>query len=239
MRSIDKGPQQGARYRVRASRSGPARQVTHLAQIEAFRRAVASSGIPFLSDGKRKRPRLAFGPAISVGYESRAEYFDLETQAPVPPLDIASALGKTLDEGFAVQEVRRIPAFFPSLDATINVVRYEIRGSFPVDAGERLARLLARPDIVIEKAKDGGARIERVDAKPLLIEMRMTATDQLELALRFGPRRTLKPEALIRELLGLPHPVPAAGAPPQPLEGFAILRKELLSETSKGQLLTP
>ena len=78
-RGLDAGP---ARYRVRVSRQGPAGALTHLAQIEALRSAVVRSELPFVPDGKRKRPRprISFGPAISVGYESLAEYFDLEAR---------------------------------------------------------------------------------------------------------------------------------------------------------------
>ena len=239
MRSIERLAAGPTRYRVRVARSGPARAMTHLAQIESFRRAVLGSGLPFVPDSRRSRPRprLAFGPAISVGHESQAEYFDMETTAPSSPKEIASGLARCLDEGFTVQEVRRIPAFFPSLDATINVVRYSLEGPFPADAAQSLERFLARVEIVIEKLKEGGARVERVDARPLILEMRLTEPRRLELGLRLGPKRTLKPEAIVREWLGLPHPSP--GPAPAALEGFTIVRRELLSETSKGQLLTP
>lgn len=231
MPSSERGLAGPARYRVRVSRRGAAGALTHLAQIESLRAAVVRSGLPFVPDGKRKRPRprISFGPAISVGYESLAEYFDLELAAPLPAEDIARRLSGALGEGFAVQGLRRIPAFFPSLDASINVVRYEIQGPFPPDAPLRLARLLGRAEIPVDKIKDGGARVERVDARPLIREAVLEAADRLGLTLRFGPKRTVKPEALLRELLG-------AGAG---LEAFRIIRRELLSETAGGELLTP
>jgi len=227
-RGLDAGP---ARYRVRVSRQGPAGALTHLAQIEALRSAVVRSGLPFVPDGKRKRPRprISFGPAISVGYESLAEYFDLELAGPLSPEDIARRLSGAMEQGFAVQGLRRIPAFFPSLDASINIVRYEIRGPFPPDCPARLSRLLGRAEIPIEKIKDGGARIERVDARPLIREAVLEEPGRLGLTLRFGPKRTVKPEALLRELLG----------PEALIEGFLIIRRELLSETSSGELMTP
>jgi len=219
------------RYRVRVSRIGPASRLSHLEQIEALRSAVLRSGLPFVPDGRRKRPRprLSFGPAISVGYESMAEYFDMDLSCAVVPAELAQKLACALGSCFAVQNVRRIPAFFPSLDASINVVRYEIRGPFPRGARESLARFLVRTEIPIEKAKDGGARIERIDVRPLILEAAMEALDVLALTLRFGPKRTVKPEALLREWLGSQAP----------LEDFRVLRKELLSETSGGEMLMP
>ena len=68
------------RYRVRVARLGEARGLTHLAQIERLRRSVIASGLPAALSRRRgtPRPKLAFGPAISTGYESTAEYFDME-----------------------------------------------------------------------------------------------------------------------------------------------------------------
>lgn len=220
-----------ARYRVRVARTGAARGLTHLAQIERLRRAVFESGLPAVLQKKRKspRPKLAFGPAIAMGYESTAEYFDMELTQVLAPSEVGEALSRALKDGLEVRAVRRIPQFYPSLDASINVVRYEVRGSFPRDAADRLRAFLGRPGIVIEKLKEGGARVERIDAKPLIIEMRLASPDLLELSLRFGPNRTVKPEALLREWLGLAEAA----------EGFRILRKELLSETVRGELLAP
>jgi len=242
MRFINGVKSSSARYRVRLERIGPASGMTHLAQIESLRRAVASSGISFVPDGKRSRPRpkLAFGPAISVGHESFAEYFDMETTTVYPPAQIAGDIGGRLDDGFSVREVRKIPPFFPSLEASINVVAYEIRGSFPSGSQRSIDEFLGRTDIFIDKKKDGGRRVERIDAKPLILRMRMSSEQCLDLTLRFGPKRTLKPEAIVREWLGL---IPVQQNKDQgqsaALQGFVILRKELLSETSGGQLLTP
>jgi radical SAM-linked protein len=223
------------RYRVCVSRLGErARQISHLGQIELLRRGVAKSGLPAMVDGKRKRPkpRLAFGPAISVGHESLAEYFDLELSERLAPEIVEKKLSEALDDGFEVRSVRRIPRYFPSLDASLNVVRYEIRGRFGDGAAARLETFLKNDEIVIEKIKDGGARVERVDARPLIIEMRQEPENTLHLTLRFGPKRTVKPEAVLRSWLG-------EGGAKKTEPRFDILRKELLSETSKGELMAP
>ncbi|MFH1723400.1 MAG: TIGR03936 family radical SAM-associated protein [Elusimicrobiota bacterium] len=255
------------RYRARLARRGEARRLTHLAQIESLRRALLASGLPIVMDRRRRRPRpkLAFGPAISVGYESLAEYFDLLLDAALAPKQVSSALAPALQTGLSMVGVRRIPLFFPSLDASVNVVRYEIRGVFPDDGAGTLEDFLRREEIVIEKLKKGGTRVERVDARPLILNMALTAPGCLGLTLRFGPKQTVKPEALVRDWLRLgppalagvaapsgegasaPSPGPrvdasasaAPAGPSEPLEGFRIVRQELYSETSSGELLTP
>ncbi|MBI3297701.1 MAG: DUF2344 domain-containing protein [Elusimicrobia bacterium] len=213
------------RYRVCVARLGEARNLTHLGQIEALRRAVGESGLPALLDGRRKRPRLAFGPAISLGWESLAEYFDMELSSALAPEDVAAGLKKSLKDGFSVRTLRRIPSFFPSLDSTINVASYQIEAIFPDDARTRLSQLLARREIVVEKIKEVG--VERVDARPLIVRMELAGPGRLGMVLRFGPKRTVKPEALLREWIGS---VP---------EGALIRRDGLFSETSAGELMTP
>lgn len=224
MRSTSPALRGPIRYRVCVARLGVARNLTHLGQIEALRRAVGESGLPAMLDGRRKRPRLAFGPAISLGYESLAEYFDMELTMALSPEDVTGALAKVLKDGFTVRAIRRIPAFFPSLDSTINVASYEIEAPFPDGAGRQLKELLARREIVVEKIKEGG--VERVDARPLIVRMEL-AGPRLDMVLRFGPKRTVKPEALVREWIGA---VP---------EGIQIRRSGLYSETSAGELMTP
>ncbi len=225
---------QSVRYRVCVSRLGEARNLTHLAQIELLRRAVLASGLPAVMDKRRKRPRpkLAFGPAISKGYESLAEYFDLELTSRASAEEVWAALGETLSSGFAVTKVRRIPRYFPSLDASINVVRYVIRGTFPKTAQASLERLLSSKEIVVQKIKDGGARIEKIDARPLIIQMTLSSPCVLRLTLRFGPKRTVKPEALLGAW------VPEWKSP-EALSSFNIMREELLSETLRGELIAP
>jgi len=225
------------RYRVCVSRLGAARELTHLAQIELLRRTVLVSGLPVVMDKRRKkrRPKLSFGPAISKGYESLAEYFDMELVSRVPAQEVISSLTDALEDGYAVRSVRRIPRYFPSLDASINVVRYTISGGFPDDQGASLAGFLSRAEIIIKKLKDGGAREERVDARPLILEMVQESSRVLQLVLRFGPKKTIKPEALLAEWLPGPPSSPEAGE----VSRFAVLRKELLSETMRGELIAP
>ncbi len=217
------------RYRICITRTGEACQLTHLAQIESLRRAVMESGLPAVLDGKRKRPRprLSFGPAIALGYESSAEYFDLELVSRLSPEKVESALAEALTTGMSIRSVRPIPRFFPSIDASVNVVRYLLSGSFPNNGQQLLEEFLERDTIIVEKIKKGGELIEYVDICPLIIEMTLAAPGRLGLTMRFGPKRTVKPEAVIEQWL---KDVP---------RDLRVLREELFSETAKGELILP
>ena len=81
------------------------------------------------------------------------------------------------------------------------------------------------------KQKHGGEQEILIDAKPLIILMKIEAPDMLRLILRFAPGRTIKPELVLGAWLP-----PAQSAEER---GWKILRKQLYWETSSGALSAP
>jgi uncharacterized protein (DUF2344 family) len=66
-----------------------------LQQIDAIRRTLRSAGWPVSIQGsKRINFKVAFAPAISVGYESDAEYCDVDLSTR---LDVAKAKRMAID----------------------------------------------------------------------------------------------------------------------------------------------
>lgn len=77
------------RVRMRLARTGPAAWISHLQQIDLIRRALMKSDWAVsMSNAKKTKPKVSFGPAISVGYESEAEYADVDLTGR---LDMAEA----------------------------------------------------------------------------------------------------------------------------------------------------
>ena len=118
------------RLRIRLGRKGDARFLSHLEQIDVFRRAARRAGLPVaFSSGFSPQVKAAFGPAICVGYESASEYFELDLVKRVEPAEAMQKLKNALPEGFDVLEVKKIPLFFPSLDSLLNIARYSIEAA--------------------------------------------------------------------------------------------------------------
>ena len=73
-------PEMTARVRMRYTKTGRVRFLSHLDFMTLFHRSCLRAGIPVaFSQGFNPHPKIAFGPALSVGIESEAEYLDLET----------------------------------------------------------------------------------------------------------------------------------------------------------------
>lgn len=222
------------RARVRLSRAGEAAMLTHLRHIEAIRRAIEASGWP-ASRTQAKKPKLkvAFGPAISVGYESEAEYVDVELSARLDATKAREDLQKVLPPGYGVVSVKSIPRFFPSLEETLNAARYEVvspllagtEGKWKAfDSSERF--------MVVKKKAD---REEVIDARACVKSWSLSG-EKLDIVVRFGPGRTLKPERIVQAVCGLTDADIEMGGPACRVR---VKRLQFFLEKQGGELVEP
>lgn len=222
------------RYRLRFKRTGAAKTLSHLQQIDAFRRAISNSGWPVAkSQAKRSRPKMAFGPAISVGYESFAEYCDVDMEKRLDIEKAKEALAPHLSEGLELLSAKSVPRFFPSLEQSINAATYQVFA--PDLAGTEAAwkKFEASERFVVTKKKED--RDVLIDARPLLCSWGLSGPE-LKLTLRFGPGRTLKPEKLIQAVCGFTD---AACDVSAPTSNWRVVRLQLFFEKQGGELTEP
>lgn len=162
----------GARIRLKFTKTGPLRLLSHLDLMTLFQRAAARAGLPVaFSEGFNPHPRISFGPALSVGLESDSEFLDLETSAFVEPGAAAAALNRELPPGIAVSEARMVSRKAPSLSGSISRYVYDVLApkEWAGDPEESARALLAQETIQVEKEgkrKDIRPCIEQIVAKP-------------------------------------------------------------------------
>ncbi|MCX5783762.1 MAG: TIGR03936 family radical SAM-associated protein [Elusimicrobia bacterium] len=219
------------RLRVRFARLGLARELSHLEQIKALRKIAQSSGLAcaLSKSGKLKAVKMSFGPAIPLGYESLAEYADIFLTAPVSHGEALDKLNKAAEGGFSAVGARSIPLHFPSVESLVNAAEYEVRGNFG-SAPAPLEKFLGDAEIMIKKIKPGGIE-EIINARPLIVSVRLVSPDCVELKMRFRPKSNLKPEKIIGAWLNISDEQ-AAGE-------FKFLRKELYWENKEGKFIAP
>ncbi len=143
-----------ARIRIKFAKTGRMRFLSHLDMMALFHRAVTRAGVPVaFSRGFNPHPNISFGPALSVGVESEAEYLDMETDPFVDVRTITRELNSTLPEGIKILESRAVPRKAPSLSGSIGKYVYETDVPAPLTEGiaERVKRFLSRPSVVIAK----------------------------------------------------------------------------------------
>ena len=122
---MDKHPVGYHRIRVKFAKLGKGRFLSHLELLTVFLRALRRAGIPMrFSEGFHPLPRIVFGPALSVGLESRAEYVDLEIYGAIDCDELSKVLNWELPEWIRVLESKEIPLKFPSISDSIIGIRY-------------------------------------------------------------------------------------------------------------------
>lgn len=222
------------RARLRFAREGESAALSHLQQIDAIRRALENSSWP-VSRTQAKRPKLkiSFGPAISVGYESEAEYCDLELASRLDMGKAGGELSELLPKGYRLISVRSIPRFFPSLEQSINVGWYQVHSPLLQETLSLWENFWQQGHFPVIKKKAQGDVV--VDAKESVRQWRLEG-DCLDVQLRIGARKTLKPERLIKAVCNLPEEVVAMGTPACRLQ---VKRMQLYFEKLDGSLTEP
>ena len=120
------------RMRLRFARLEGAGNMSHLDQIKALRGIAAASGLDCCpaKHGRNLVPKMSFGPALSAGYESRSEYADLYLAQACREEVARAKLAAVKPEAFSLLSVKRVPVYFPSIEASVSAVRYLIEAEF-------------------------------------------------------------------------------------------------------------
>jgi len=222
---MNEGPK--SRIRLKFARLAPSRDLSHLEQIKILRDRAAACGFKFspAKAGGKIMPRMAFGPAVSVGHESLCEYADLYLEEFAREAAVAEKLQPLDDECFRLVSARRIPVFFPSIEAAVNAAEYFMEGEFPADFSQAAVDVfMALKNVPYEKVKPSGER-KALDARtPVLAASFDPAASLLKVTLKLEPGKNVKPE-IVAELMSGGKPVYRR-----------IVRKELYWFNSGGKL---
>jgi radical SAM-linked protein len=148
------GPEMTTRIRMQFSRTGRIRFLSHLDFMTLFHRSVARARIPVsYTQGFNPHPKIAFGPALSVGMESDSEFLDIETDPFIDLLQAVKDLNSALPEGVRVLEAAAIPKKTPSLSGSISRYCYDVGvpAGHAADLASRTEEFLLRRTVVVEK----------------------------------------------------------------------------------------
>ena len=142
-------------FRLHFEKSGDARFLGHLDLLRVFERACRRAGIRMVhSEGFNPRPKFSFGPALSLGYSSLAEYVDMSI-ASAPAGDPALLINPHLPSGIKIIQVREIPSHLQSLSACINRAEYEVDLNGRKVSEEKINDLLAKKELMISRRSKG------------------------------------------------------------------------------------
>jgi uncharacterized protein (DUF2344 family) len=138
--------------------------------------------------------------------------------------EIKENITKVLPEGLAIEDIKRVPLLFASLDSLVNHTEFKIRG---IDISQKtLDAFLSQEKIIIIKEKKG--KTSEIDIKPIIRKMQIDGkTLTLLLCLKRGA--FIKPEIILRKLF----------EKSEPPRHYLTERSALYIETSDGKFYIP
>ncbi len=155
------------------SKLEPVKFVSHLDMQRLFQRAFRRAELPLsYSKGFNPHPLLSFATALSVGYTSESEYFDVMLDEYLSPEEFTRRVNAALPEGVRITSALDAGDFKGSLTPLMRSADYDAVLSFdaPVER-ERLEAAVSSlldGELIVDKKTKGG--IKSVDIRPMLLE---------------------------------------------------------------------
>ena len=216
-----------SRMRLRFARLAGAGDMSHLEQIKELRRMAAGSGLDCCpaKHGGRPIPKMAFGPALPAGCESRCEYADLYLAQSCPESVAMARLSAAGSETFALLSVKRVPVFFPSVEASVSAARYLIEADLKNSISQCFVdAFFALASAPVDRTDSAGA-VRTIDARPMVLDAELdAAAGTLRLTLKLEPGKSVKPAEALKLMAGREVAIKR------------LVREELFWLDSKGRL---
>lgn len=203
------------RLRIRFAKLGKIRFTSHRDMARIWERGLRRAGLPVAySEGFTPRPRISFGLALPTGYESEAEYLDVELDGEAAGLSgidgeaaglagLAGALSEATPAGITVTAAVGIDRAEPSLQEAVTSCtwRIDVDGVDEEAAAAAAARALDADEILITRERKG--RTVTDDIRPQIVSLDATSTtaDGVRLMAELGTKpRALRPAELLAGL---------------------------------------
>lgn len=203
-------------YRIKYSKDGPLKYVSHLDLNTLFCRTLRRAQIPVeLTQGFNPRFKVSFGPALPLGIASREEVLDINLTREMNSEQIKDRINGLVPKGLKIQQVKGISEKDANLS---NVLRYAIylvglnlRGyeqcTISENAKECLKRnidnFLKQENIMVEKNTKKGLR--EVNLRPYIKNLEIVSVQDdiftIKLTVDIQYRGSINPILIINEFI--------------------------------------
>jgi radical SAM-linked protein len=195
------------RLRVRYSKAGRLRWLSHLEVLHALERSVRRAGVDYaVTQGFSPHMKVAFGPALPVGTAGMNEYYDLWLTRYTKAEEFLGLLEAATPKDLAPSKAAFVANSLPSLAAALTIVTYEVDVAGKESSAEEvhgaLAGLVGTGTLEVEhKGKKKVFDLARSLPKEVRVNQ-SAGGSQVSLTVRIGPEGSLRPEAFIKAALG-------------------------------------
>ena len=185
--------------RVRFTKTGRAKYISHLDLMRTLTRVLRRAGIPlWYTEGFSKHPYITFAAPLSLGYEGLCEFMDFRLEKDMSMIEIVTRLNSNMPEGITV--LSAAPAVMKV--AKIAASRWKIVTS--ADSFEAFKRVLAQDSIEVQK-RTKKKTFKTIDIKPHIRDIELYLKDEycvLLVTLPTGSDQAINPSLLLTAVLG-------------------------------------
>ena len=194
------------KVRIRFSKHGDLRLLSHHDLMRGFERALRRAALPVvLSQGFTPRPKMSIAQALALGIEGRREVLDLELTEPLEAEDIRMRLAAVLPPGLDLVEAELVPAGKTAQAVSLwyHIEVPETRREAAAAELDALLQATQRPYVRIREGKS-----IKLDLRPFLLQASLSDEGILRFQLRVASTGSARPEELLdtlqlRDLLSL------------------------------------
>ena len=183
-------------FRVRFSKTGKLRFLSHHDLMRLFERAFRRTGMPLrMTEGYNPHPVLSFPTALGLGIESLDEVLEFELTSWTAPRQIEKLLSEQMPEGIGIVGAET----FDRRDRS-QVAYVEYEASCPGQGGkmpEGIARFLALKECPVERPSDKGSKTVEIRQYVLALDC---DGDRAYLRIKVTDQGTAKPEEVLRAI---------------------------------------
>lgn len=193
--------------RVRFSKTGQAKYISHLDINRAFQRAFTRAHLNlWYTEGFNPHPYMSFSLPLSLGVESLCENVDIRITDEMSNSQIKERMNSVLPEGLSVVDV--YSDFLDSKEIVYSDYVYKFEFSDNDAALERIRDVLEADEILaLKKGKKGKRRIlKETDIKQFIVKYNLSIRGEyivLNIRLFAGPEKNLNPSLLFDTIIRL------------------------------------
>lgn len=193
--------------RLRFSKTGQAKYISHLDTNRVFSRALARAKINlWYTQGFNPRPYMSFSLPLSLGVESYCENVDLRILDDLTDEEIKERMNNALPLGIRIVDVYE--DFMDCHDIVYSDYVYKFEFKDNETALKKIIAVLESDEILAQKkAKQGRRRIiKETDIKQFIVKYNASIRDDnivLNIRLLAGPDKNLNPTLLFDTIIRL------------------------------------
>ncbi len=193
--------------RIRFSKTGRAKYISHLDINRAFSRALTRAKINlWYTEGFNPHPFMSFSLPLSLGVESLCESVDIRILDDITNEEIKDRLNSVLPEGIRIVDV--YDDFLESSEIAYSDYVYKLEFKDNAEALSRIKAVIDSPEILaLKKGKKGKKRIlKETDIKQFIVSYNISIRDEyivLNVRLLAGQEKNLNPSLLFDTIIRL------------------------------------